>query len=1078
MNQNEKNASLMPVLNNFLESSSEADSCFLFCQTRSPGALYSQVSSLARERGRAFENCGIEKIDHTAFGPFLSWIREQVSGYTPQELEAFLNKSGVYAYHKSLLRQYFSGEIVWRSEELIAKELEFEISCMYNAITGMIETLSDRGIHKVFILGNAQNMSASAVSYLLHIWKDLSGSKKLPFKVFFIVSLEHLGFEQEGNAEWHELLELAEERQCYLNLTLHEIGEVSKPLMVHCGCGIEIAIENYFLLAIEDSRVILECLYKEGEEGRRKLNEPEQFLLWKFLGSIYYLRREYDLATGAFQTALSIARKNAQGDKIADLYFRIGLVHFEKRNLDYARSMASQCWKLAQTMKNEPVMFYARFLEFLIQDKVRLQNPEDFRIFYLDITQRAKNLGFINLLAFLYTNPFGLYSEYTSEAYQFQDRGLRLAKKDNNIYRLAYAYQTAALVNSVKGEYAQTLENYEKSRRLKTRLKDPLEMCYINNGMGFYNYMIGEYTKAHKYYMHGLNFLREAKDFDEVGMTLFNMSANALLSGNYKLSVILIEKCLELLRTMNNRHLAYHSEFGLYVLLGVSLYLGGDISHAWQINLKIGMNQLQPFPNKNEEFFLKHLFQALLQENSDELENAKKYLFEPNDNIEYFAPFYYLTAGDLLTRAGKSEEARLIWQDGLVNARERNNQWYIAQLAARLDPAVPEPEPIRLRGLDNNWGWILSSAKMQKHLVNLHQRVEDIQFLNTFQIVSSGAINEKRLLTETMDLLFNSFETAAVYFVSWNRTKPVIKETRGEPREFDAECLNLLLPVLKEKRGQRFFSDLPDEILGGNQALRYISAFSIFLETEGQAVGQVLFLFDKRDGTVRTETMQVLSIAVRQLELALNRLEQNEIIQKQNEELSRKNLLLEKTATTDQLTGIGNRNSLEAAIKLELSRMIRSRRPAEMYLSILFIDLDNFKYYNDTYGHALGDRILFETANLLEKCSRDTDLVFRYGGDEFVVLLPETPLTGAKGVADRIISCLQEAGSFAAVISSLTGTQIEVPANRQLSCSIGITGCSGSDKARTDINDLLSRSDHALYQAKKEGKSRSVILQE
>lgn len=1066
--------SLSTVLSGFLETTNTQP--FLFLQTRHPQALRDMVLTTASSFGKTLTERLLERMNHEAYGPFLGWVREQCQEWSEEQLDLLLEKAGVYIHHRALFKQYFSGDLVWRNEDLIPKEFDFELSCIHKGLTGLLDAFTDSDAPRVFLVTNAQNMSASGVSFLLDIWRA-SATVPVPFKCLFIVSIESVSPEQDAFSPWRELLDHAQEQRSFINLVSEESGPAEGAGFRHCGGGIELAVETYFFLAHEDCRIMLECIHKENEEGRRKLSEPELYLLWKTLGQIYFQRREFDLATSAYQTALALARKNNQGDKIADLYYRIGLVHFEKRNLDYARVMAAQCWKLSESLGNEPVMFYAKFLDFLIQDKVRLQSFDEFRAFYTDIIRRAKKLGFYNTLAYIYTNPFGLFSEDSPEAKSYQDRGLRIAKQHRNTYRLAYAYQTAALVASVKGNYKDTLEYYEKSRRIKVKLRDPLELCYINNGLGFYNYMTGRYQQAHRYYRMALDYLREAKDFDEVGMTLFNMSVNAMLSANYRLAATLIEICQDLLHTMNNRQLAYHSELGILMVQGVSLFLSGDTTRAWQINLRVEMDRLQPFPKKNEEFFLLHIFRALLSGDTKFFDVAEHYLYEPNDNIEYFAPFFFMIKGDVIAEQANTRDGEAVWRLGLEDAKKRENPWYTQVLASRLSAGTQDLPVCNLKGIDRNWGWIMTSAKMQKHLVSLHQRIEEIQFLNTFQTVTAASLSRETLMKESMDLLYNSFEAVGVYAVRWRKHIPSVEYERGHPRDTDNSFLHILLPLTREDRARRFYADVPGENESLADVFRHLSLYSIFLDPAGTEQIQLLFLFDKRDGLVRTETMQVLSIAGRQYELAMSRLEQGEIIRRQNDELSRKNLLLEKTSSTDQLTGIGNRSALETALRLELSRMKRSRRPADIFLSVLFVDLDNFKYFNDRFGHTVGDRLLVETAALFERASRDTDLVFRYGGDEFVLLLPETPLDGAQGVATRLIQSLAEAKSFRAAIQEITGLTVEIPENCQLGCSVGITGRSGVSKDIDTPESLLDRSDRALYEAKKAGKARFFIFQ-
>lgn len=167
----------------------------------------------------------------------------------------------------------------------------------------------------------------------------------------------------------------------------------------------------------------------------------------------------------------------------------------------------------------------------------------------------------------------------------------------------------------------------------------------------------------------------------------------------------------------------------------------------------------------------------------------------------------------------------------------------------------------------------------------------------------------------------------------------------------------------------------------------------------------------------------------------------------------------------DELTGLYNRRAFALRLDEELHRMERyhteRRTPCLMY-----IDLDNFKYYNDTFGHAVGDACLEVFGSLLSGCCRSTDTLARYGGDEFIVLLPETDVAGAERLASRILRMLDADTRILSTVESITQTAVEITPDRRLSCSIGIAdytpGTSGSE--------LVHRADIALYEAKHAGK--------
>ena len=164
-----------------------------------------------------------------------------------------------------------------------------------------------------------------------------------------------------------------------------------------------------------------------------------------------------------------------------------------------------------------------------------------------------------------------------------------------------------------------------------------------------------------------------------------------------------------------------------------------------------------------------------------------------------------------------------------------------------------------------------------------------------------------------------------------------------------------------------------------------------------------------------------------------------------------------RASLTDGLTGAGNRISLDAVMDRELDQCNRYGHP----LSLLIVDLDHFKSINDTHGHMVGDYVLKTVAKTIQASCRSADLTFRYGGEEFVVLLHKTDVAGAKIGAERLRRTIEnlELNCGAEAIS--------------VTASIGSASlCHGEGK-----QSLLERADQALYQAKESGRNRVVLAE-
>ena len=176
---------------------------------------------------------------------------------------------------------------------------------------------------------------------------------------------------------------------------------------------------------------------------------------------------------------------------------------------------------------------------------------------------------------------------------------------------------------------------------------------------------------------------------------------------------------------------------------------------------------------------------------------------------------------------------------------------------------------------------------------------------------------------------------------------------------------------------------------------------------------------------------------------------------KNKEELEQLNKVLRELAIRDGLTGLYNHRYFQEALDMELARSRRHK----LSFSILFIDLDNFKQYNDTHGHPEGDRLLKDLGRMVCARLRSTDVVARYGGEEIIVLLPETPKDNATVCAENLRR----------MIASYPFPGRETQPLGIVSMSMGVAAFPEDGE---DARQLIRMADDALYRAKKEGRNR------
>lgn len=172
------------------------------------------------------------------------------------------------------------------------------------------------------------------------------------------------------------------------------------------------------------------------------------------------------------------------------------------------------------------------------------------------------------------------------------------------------------------------------------------------------------------------------------------------------------------------------------------------------------------------------------------------------------------------------------------------------------------------------------------------------------------------------------------------------------------------------------------------------------------------------------------------------------------EQLRQQEQRLLELSITDELSGLFNSRHFFQRVEQEIDRALRYGRP----LSILFMDIDNFKRFNDEHGHLEGDKVIRQLGQTVRKLLRGNDMAFRYGGEEFVAILPETPERGGGLVAERVRAHFEE----------LTFNPSDGSGPLQCTLSAGVAELEGHERPK----ELVRRADQALYQAKAKGKNQ------
>lgn len=183
-------------------------------------------------------------------------------------------------------------------------------------------------------------------------------------------------------------------------------------------------------------------------------------------------------------------------------------------------------------------------------------------------------------------------------------------------------------------------------------------------------------------------------------------------------------------------------------------------------------------------------------------------------------------------------------------------------------------------------------------------------------------------------------------------------------------------------------------------------------------------------------------------------------ITKRLQELIRANEELKSLSMEDSLLGIGNRRAMTQELIHTHASSVRYKRP----YSVIMVDVDNFKRYNDYYGHPAGDYVLKKITDFIQSAIRTSDRLYRYGGEELLVLLPETPPENAKILADRLVQRLYE-----------QGINHRESQHKVVTVSAGIAGNIPDSPLFETYQQVVDGADRALYQAKESGRNQAMV---
>lgn len=643
--------------------------------------------------------------------------------------------------------------------------------------------------------------------------------------------------------------------------------------------------------------------------------------------------------------------------------------------------------------------------------------------------------------------------EKQEELHNHLDNCMKEARIIDNQHLISSICHRKAIILSHYGKTKEAMSYNIECNRIRTLIGEIQPILAIRNGLSYESLNTSNYTEAYNTVNDIIEALYTLNDYSSIIDTMKNITYAVFFSRDFNLAEKLFSLMLhfltvfDLANAANNSFLPSTNDILIYRSL--ICIENGDFIHAQMnyINIMSNDNFIsqvdQPFLN----FIKASVFaeEGLLVKGKEAFKQCVEDFHNKSASQIHKIAFVYYEFANLLKKLGNPDEAEIYFKKGFKIAKENDLSYYTkGKENLTLEEFLDSTET--LQPLKISLSFLQEKAEKDRLMNQLHHKLYDYQFLNRIKSYNGNTTSIKKYLESTLASMFD-YAGANEIIISEcsdliSKWKTICEVNRGKSSKIQSSLWDFYYnstemdsQLIWDEKNQLYYANLS----------KYEFKFGIVIVTGN---GKPL----------NTDTVSTLNIALANILAQIVMFKQNE------------NLLI--LSTTDQLSMLKNRRALQEFISIENDKMerLKSRKQILIQKTIAFMDLDNFKYYNDTFGHQAGDLIIQCFSNLLKKVFRRSDFISRFGGDEFVVLMTDTDQKEALNVTDRLREALIEADYFIPELTKQQNTiQLKIPDSKKLGFSIGL--CGNMDCNNTcNLDEAMRNADLALYYSKEHGK--------
>lgn len=1034
-----------------------------------------------------------------AYEPFLDWIKEIFEYQTELNIDEFLAKCRVYPLHRSIFKSYIETGVCKREEAIIIPEIEYEKAKFFESIINILTYGSTT--NKLIIVLDKIHLAGSSTIELIEQLIKRNESRGVSVLCTYDDSC---GVESYVQNYWSRMFFYAEDKNILTDMgdqddCMSEEKVKRRSQNLDYKSVLQLINNMTITMALDQAQYYLQDLFQNVKI--QKISIPDNLLV-KF----YELFALVDLYNGDYHNSLLTCDKirmyaNDDPKVMMEYYFIVGLTQTYMGQISVAENIAQKVKEEGIKLNDDYSVFKAELLFYIARFKgfkdVLFDTKCITTVLSEEFISKVVKYNYLNHLAYIYVfgceNKVELFSPNSkTENHKFFIKALDIISKIKNDKLLMGAYKKNAVISSIAGNSEAVEKNYKKCIEILRRLKNKEEEANIYNGLG-YNRMLNEdFEQANVYFNEAISIYYELNTPMMVSESLYNMSINAMMSEEYKMACQYITTAINIL---NNLHIYRPRICNMAKLYDIAAICNCKLGNGYKCQLYIEAVErmlshiLHPvdkqpiFDMWDDELCLYYVAKGMAYHKDGEYERAisvyKKAEFhmrrsEGSMFITY--PILAVEASMAYQELGDLKGKNKVLHDCLIFCERRGNSYSIEKIKAAIDGDIYYKLNYQLELNNITVKELIYLSKRIGAEKELELKNKDILFLANWQEMFNGETKSvSSLIDSAMTTLQNSYGLDKLIYISVNDGTPVVS--------FSDNSLNITDKMFKKiidyfnanvksfvcSKTERGFDEYREilEVFNYSEIHSFIAIpivsknvlcgiFITYLVSYENFAANKIILTDSN--------LMIFKFAMRQLVDEVFRLNTRIEIDKINSELKEKNGLLENLAVTDTLTGLLNRQGFNKIVDEDIDNKRNDRR----YITVLYLDLDNFKYCNDTFGHDIGDLILVEFSELLKETIGESGYAVRYGGDEFVIVTANDKEDYGICVAESIFKQIELRNSFVDIIGDRLKTKIDVPECHKLSCSIGIAV---DEKTNVHtISDLLKCADEALYSVKKSTK--------